>query len=200
MPACVSSQRVLRAGRDQHRLVGLVQERKVGRQVEAAAHHHGERLGCAALGHALVAQLVVLGHPPVALLAYRARPHHHRIGLGAQVVEEPTVDLGGQPLGAPVERGLAVEARDHVEPEVGPVWRRQLVQAQPRRQLLRRGGPALGVDQLHARSLGQLLRRMQYPGNSKPRFGRQPRPARKIPPSEGCSAMNAFSTPSRSRR
>src|SRR5918999_4417679 len=47
------------------------------------------------LALALVAQLVGLGHAPVTLDSDRAGADHHRIGLRAEVVEEPAVELGG---------------------------------------------------------------------------------------------------------
>ena len=93
-----------------------------GGQVETATHHDRERLGCASLGRALVAQLVLLGDGAVALVTHRARPHHHGFRLGPEVMES----RGPPPwrsLGSPVDRGLAVHARDHVEHEVGPLRR-----------------------------------------------------------------------------
>ena len=138
------------AGGDHHALLGLVEQREVGGQVEPAAHHHGQRVAREALALALVAQLLRLGHAPVALDPHRARPHEHGVGLGAQLVEELAIELGREALGAPFDRGLAVEARDHVEHEIGPPGGRPLAEAKAGRELAGAGGAALGVDQLHA--------------------------------------------------
>jgi hypothetical protein len=138
------------AGGDDHSLLGLVQDRQVDGEVEAPAHNHGDRIRSEALGHALLTQLLRLRHAPVALTAHRARADHHGIGLRAEVMEEPPVELRREAFGAPLDRRIAVEARDHVEPEPGSAGRRQLCQPHAARQLLGRGGAALGVDQLHA--------------------------------------------------
>ena len=106
--------------------LGLVQDRQVGGEVEAPAHDHGERIRDEALGQPLLTQLLRLRHAPIALRAQRARPDHHGIGLRAEVMEEPPVEVRREALGAPLDRRLAVETRDHVEPEPGPAGRRQL--------------------------------------------------------------------------
>jgi hypothetical protein len=138
------------AGGNHHALVGVVQERQVRRQVEPSAHHHRERVRHEPLVDALLAQLVVLRYAPIALLAYRPGADHHCVRLGAEVVEEPAVDLCREALRAPVERRLAVEARDHVEAEVRAPGRRELAQPHAGRELLGRCRPQLRVDQLHA--------------------------------------------------
>jgi hypothetical protein len=130
-----------------------LEQRQVGRQVEAGAHDDRQRLGREPLGLPLGAELVGLGDAPVALGAGRPGADHHGVGLGAEVVEELAVELAGDPLGPPVDRGLAVERGDHVEAQIRPVLGSALGQPQAGGELAGRDGAALGQDELHARSL-----------------------------------------------
>src|ERR671918_246327 len=136
-------------GGDHHALLGLVQEREVGGQVEPGADDHGQGVAGEPLALALVAQLAGLGHAPVALDPDRAGADHDRVGLRPEVMEETAVELGGEALGAPIDGGLAVEARDHVEDQVGTVWAGVVAQAEAGCELLRGGGALRRIEQLH---------------------------------------------------
>src|ERR671914_740976 len=113
----------------------------------------GRSAGRSSLALTLVAQLVGLGHAPVALDADRAGAHHDGVGLGAEVVEELPVELGREAPRAPVDGRLAVEAGDHVEREIRALRARLLGHAQTRGELGRGGGSAVWIEELQGREL-----------------------------------------------
>ena len=115
--------------RDQHHArIGLVEQRRVGRQRQAPGDDARERLLAEPPLDAPPPRVGVGDDPAVALDAHGARAGHHRVDARAQRVEQLAVGAVADRPRAPADACAPVDRADHVEDRVRPS-----------------GGPALGA-------------------------------------------------------
>ncbi len=138
----------LHPGEDEDLRVGVLQQRYLGREAQMPAHHAGDRIGRQALHPATLATGLVAHETPIALDRRRVRSDHHRVGLGAQAVEDRPVLVASERLGAAGDRRGAVGGGDHVEDEIGAVGGRLVAQPQPAGGLVGGRLAGVGVDPL----------------------------------------------------